>query len=125
MKPRLFLVLDGDPLRREELVALLRGGDHRAVAAATPEAAAEALASAGFDAILLDLALPDLDLAALRRAIAPVDPTEPESLEAAERRHLARALRHTSGNKRRAAHLLGISRSTLLNKVRKYGLEDH
>ena len=29
-----------------------------------------------------------------------------------------------SGNKRKAAHLLGISRSTLLNKVRKYGLEE-
>ena len=31
-------------------------------------------------------------------------------------------LRHTGGNKRQAAHLLGISRSTLLHKVRKYGL---
>jgi DNA-binding protein Fis len=31
-------------------------------------------------------------------------------------------LRHTHGNKRQAAHLLGISRSTLLHKVRKYGL---
>jgi DNA-binding protein Fis len=32
-------------------------------------------------------------------------------------------LRHTAGNRRKAAHLLGISRSTLLNKVRKYGLD--
>jgi DNA-binding protein Fis len=31
-------------------------------------------------------------------------------------------LRHTGGNKRQAAYLLGISRSTLLHKVRKYGL---
>ena len=31
-------------------------------------------------------------------------------------------LKHTGGNKRQAAHLLGISRSTLLHKVRKYGL---
>jgi DNA-binding protein Fis len=33
-------------------------------------------------------------------------------------------LRYTDGNKRQAAHLLGISRSTLLHKVRKYGLAD-
>ena len=47
---------------------------------------------------------------------------EPESLDAAERRHIALALRFTAGNKRRAAELLGIARSTLLHKVRKYGL---
>jgi polyisoprenoid-binding protein YceI/CheY-like chemotaxis protein len=122
MKPLHFLVVDHDAQRRNELVALLRGADHQAISAPTVGAAAEAMATAGFDALLLDLALPDLDLAALRRAIAPTDIAEPDSLEAAERRHLALVLRHTSGNKRKAAHLLGISRSTLLNKVRKYGL---
>ena len=45
-----------------------------------------------------------------------------ESLDAAERRHIAVTLRFTAGNKRRAAELLGIARSTLLHKVRKYGL---
>ena len=57
------------------------------------------------------------------RRISSAVPAVPDSLEDAERRHLALMLRHTSGNKRKAAHLLGISRSTLLNKVRKYGLE--
>lgn len=123
MKPLHFLLLDRNPERREELVALLRGADHQAVAAPDARAAAEAIGEAGFDALLLDLALPDLDLPALRRAIFPADSAEPESLEAAERRHLALVLRHTAGNKRKAAQLLGISRSTLLNKVRKYGLE--
>lgn len=123
MKPLHFLLLDRNVERREELVALLRGADHQAVAAPDARAAAEAIGEAGFDALLLDLALPDLDLPALRRAIFPADSAEPESLEAAERRHLARVLRHTAGNKRKAAQLLGISRSTLLNKVRKYGLE--
>jgi DNA-binding NtrC family response regulator len=120
MKPLHFLVVNHDAQRREELVALLRGAAHDAVSAPS---AAEAMATAGFDALLLDLGLPDLDLVALRRAIAPPDIAEPDSLESAERQHLALVLRHTSGNKRKAAHLLGISRSTLLNKVRKYGLE--
>jgi polyisoprenoid-binding protein YceI len=58
----------------------------------------------------------------LREALVPAVPAAPDSLEAAERRHIALMLRHTGGNKRQAAHLLGISRSTLLHKVRKYGL---
>lgn len=124
MKPLHFLVLDRDAERREKLVALLRNADHRAVAAPDANAAAEAIAASGFDALLLDLALPDLDVTALRQAISPAASLEPDSLEAAERRHLALVLRHTAGNKRKAAHLLGISRSTLLNKVRKYGLEE-
>lgn len=122
MKPLRILVLDRNSERREELVALLRRADHHAVSAPDSQSAAEAIQAKGFDAVLLDLASPELDIIALRRAICPVDSGEPDSLEAAERRHLALALRHTAGNKRRAAHLLGISRSTLLNKVRKYGL---
>lgn len=46
----------------------------------------------------------------------------PESLDAAEARHLRAMLRFTNGNKRQAALLLGIARSTLLAKIRKYGL---
>jgi polyisoprenoid-binding protein YceI/CheY-like chemotaxis protein len=122
MKPLHVLVLDRDSRRRDELVAFLRGAEHRAVSAPTAAAAADAIGTTEFDALLLDLSLPDLDLPTLRRAIAPADSGEPESLASVERRHLARVLRHTSGNKRKAAHLLGISRSTLLNKVRKYGL---
>jgi DNA-binding NtrC family response regulator len=71
---------------------------------------------------LLDLGLPELDLARLREALAPATSVDPGPLEEAERRHIALMLRHTGGNKRQAAHLLGISRSTLLHKVRKYGL---
>ena len=120
--PLHFLVLARDPARREQLVALLRQADHQAQAAPDAASAAEGIRSEGFDGLVLDLNLPDLDVAALRRAILPAAEAVPDSLEAAERRHLALALRHTAGNKRQAAHLLGISRSTLLNKVRKYGL---
>jgi polyisoprenoid-binding protein YceI len=95
---------------------------HHAVAAPDAPAAAAAIRLPGFDALLLDLGLPDLDVTRLREALVPAEPTVPDSLEAAERRHIALMLRHTGGNKRQAAHLLGISRSTLLHKVRKYGL---
>jgi DNA-binding NtrC family response regulator len=46
----------------------------------------------------------------------------PETLEAAEARHIAAMLRFTRGNRRQAAMLLGIARSTLLAKIRKYQL---
>jgi DNA-binding NtrC family response regulator len=119
MKPLLVLVLDGDVERRQGIVALLRQAGHRVVTE-TP-AADESTGLGNYDLLVLDPALPSVDSAALRQAIAAA-PTAPDSLHAAERRHLALVLRHTSGNKRKAAHLLGISRSTLLNKVRKYGL---
>ena len=56
---------------------------------------------------------------------AEFDYVAPDSLDAAERRHIALTLRYTGGNRRRAAQLLGISRSTLLHKVRKYGLGEY
>lgn len=124
MAPIHVLVLDHDAGRRVTVVGLLRGAGHHAVAAPDAPAAAEAIALPGFDMMLVDLSWPDLDLVRLRGALAPERPAEPDSLEQAERRAIALALRHTKGNRRRAALLLGISRSTLLNKVRKYGLDD-
>lgn len=46
----------------------------------------------------------------------------PETLDAAESRHIGAMLRYTRGNKRKAALLLGIARSTLLSKIRRYRL---
>ena len=122
MTPMHLLVLERDPARREALLGVLRSGGHHAVAAPDAPAAAAAIGLPGFDALLLDLGLPDLDVPRLREVLAPAAPPAPDTLEAAERRHIALVLRHTHGNKRQAAHLLGISRSTLLHKVRKYGL---
>ncbi len=124
MAPIHVLVLERDPDRRERILGLLRGAGHHAVAAPDGEATAQAISLRGFDALMVDLGWPDLDITRLREALAPNKPAEPDSLEQAERRHIAVALRHTGGNKRRAAQLLGISRSTLLHKVRKYGLTD-
>jgi DNA-binding NtrC family response regulator len=122
MKPARILVLDKSNQRREALSALLRTADHYVVQASEALSALVELES-GVDLLLLDLSLPELDQYALRQAILPSDPIDPDSLAAAERRHLAMVLRHTSWNKRKAAQLLGISRSTLLNKVRKYDLQ--
>jgi DNA-binding NtrC family response regulator len=122
MAPIHVLVLERDPARREALLAMLRTAGHHAVAVPSGAAAAAALDGPGFEAMLLDLGLPELDPTRLREALAPAEPAAPGPLEDAERRHIALMLRHTGGNKRQAAHLLGISRSTLLHKVRKYGL---
>ncbi|HUR93990.1 MAG TPA: YceI family protein [Gemmatimonadales bacterium] len=122
MTPMHLLVLQRDPARRDSLLGVLRSGGHHAVAAPDAPAAAAVIGLPGFDALLLDLGLPELDVVRLREALTPSEPGTPESLMDAERRHIAAMLRHTGGNKRQAAHLLGISRSTLLHKVRKYGL---
>jgi DNA-binding NtrC family response regulator len=123
MTPMHLLVLEPNAERRDALLGMLRSHGHQAVAAPGREAAAAAIGLPGFDLLLLDLSIAELDLGRLREALAPAEPGLPDSLAAAERRHIALTLRHTGGNKRQAAHLLGISRSTLLHKVRKYGLQ--
>ena len=40
-----------------------------------------------------------------------------------EKNHIAEVLRQTRGRKVKAATILGISRKTLLEKRKKYGLE--
>ena len=124
MSPLHFLLLSRGSDRRDALLTALRDAGHQVVAAPDGPAAAEAIAAAGFDAMVLDLGWPELEPARLREALAPAGPVEPDSLAAAERRHIAMTLRYTGGNRRRAAQLLGISRSTLLHKVRKYDLDD-
>jgi DNA-binding NtrC family response regulator len=125
MKPSHVLVLDPDQPRRDALLQSLKSAGHLPVVVPGGAEAARALAVPGLDLAILALATPGLDQTQLREALAPAEPTTPELLEAVERRHIARTLAFTRGNKRRAAHLLGIARSTLLAKVRKYGLEAH
>jgi Nif-specific regulatory protein len=42
------------------------------------------------------------------------------TLDELERQHIERTLRHHNGNRTRAAHELGISRATLINKIKRY-----
>ena len=124
MPPLHLLILAHAPERRDALLRALRSAGYQAVAAPDGPAAAEAIGVPGFDALVVDLGWPELELRRLREALAPSRDAEPDSLDAAERRHISLTLRYTGGNRRRAAQLLGISRSTLLHKVRKYGLDE-
>jgi transcriptional regulator of acetoin/glycerol metabolism len=105
---RILVVLEEGDTLLGPLATALRGAGHEVRVASS--AVAEELLGAGregFDAV-----------------IRPPDgvSTAPAPLDDAEKRHIAETLRHTRGNKRQAAHLLGIARSTLLAKVRKYEL---
>lgn len=46
----------------------------------------------------------------------------PMTLDELERAHIERTLRHHAGNRTRAAQELGISRATLINKIKKFSL---
>lgn len=46
----------------------------------------------------------------------------PMSLDELERAHIERTLRHHGGNRTRAAQELGISRATLINKIKRYAI---
>ena len=128
MRPLHILLVEPDPDRRQAVGDALRAAGHVVVAVEDGALASAALApepgraAPPVDAAMLDLSRPGLDLAALRSALAPAEPGVPDTLAAAERRQIALALVHTGGNRRDAARLLGIARSTLLNKIRRYGL---
>jgi DNA-binding NtrC family response regulator len=47
----------------------------------------------------------------------------PQALAEVERVHIEKTLRFHGGNRTRAAHELGISRATLINKIKVYGLD--
>src|SRR3954471_18627679 len=114
MKPLHVLSIDHDSQRQQETSGVLREAGYQ-VTTQTGHLSSDNLALSGYDLLLLDLSVSGLDLSAISQALEAAG-VAPDSLEAAERRHLASVLRHTGGNKRRAALLLGISRSTLLNK---------
>jgi DNA-binding NtrC family response regulator len=57
------------------------------------------------------------------RNAAPHAAARKLSLEEVERAHIADVLQFTQGKKTQAAQILGISRKTLLEKRKRYGLE--
>src|SRR5690606_14958331 len=57
-------------------------------------------------------------------AVAGAPPSEPVPLSEMERRHIEYVLQFVKGNKLKAAALLGISRTTLYEKLKQYELSD-
>ena len=58
-----------------------------------------------------------------RRVATQELPYRPRTLDDVERDQIERTLRHHGGNRTRAARDLGISRATLINKIRAYALD--
>jgi two-component system response regulator HydG len=55
----------------------------------------------------------------------PVDFTEDMSLDAVEKIHISHVLKKLEWNKSRTAKVLGVSRATLREKIRRYGLSEN
>jgi DNA-binding NtrC family response regulator len=94
------------------LLATGAGRDAADRLAADLRAAGHRVSTAASDTAPVDFVLVD----------AAAQPT-PESLAAAEARHLRAVLDFTGGNRRQAALLLGVARSTLLAKLRRHGMD--
>lgn len=118
-----ILLVSSDGALTLPVADLLRRGGHRVAVEPAPAEAASLLAAEAPDLLVLDLHDPAWAAGTWAEALTPPgEAAPPVPLEAVERAHIAAALRYTRGNKRRAAQLLGIARSTLIQKVRRYGL---
>jgi DNA-binding NtrC family response regulator len=71
-----------------------------------------------------DLLLTTLSTAGDSEIAGPGMVFAPTSLDDMERRHIVNTLKHTNWNKSKTASILGIERSTLDRKIRRYGLGD-
>jgi DNA-binding NtrC family response regulator len=119
-----ILVVSQDASRARLLEDALQHGGFTVVAATDPAQPSTQLVNNDLAAVVVDLSLPGLDRPALASSLSPTTPTlQPEPLEAVERRHILATLQFTGWNKRRAALILGIARSTLIQKVRRYKLK--
>jgi transcriptional regulator with PAS, ATPase and Fis domain len=59
----------------------------------------------------------------LRKAAGGEKRHQPQALVEVERAHIEKTLRFHAGNRTRAAQELGISRATLINKIKTFGLD--
>ncbi|MCB2227596.1 MAG: sigma 54-interacting transcriptional regulator [Desulfarculaceae bacterium] len=83
-----------------------------------------AAAVAGSGTLLPDHLPPDfLEAAPQSKVVSPAPRSLKAEMAEAERQALERALKYTGGNRTQAAELLGIHRTGLHQKIKKYGLD--
>jgi transcriptional regulator with PAS, ATPase and Fis domain len=109
--------LDLAPEARQRLSAYDWPGNVRELRNALERAAA--LAAADSDTIEADQLLPSISSQNTGGVTTASDST-PLTLDQLERRHILRVLEEQSGNRERAAAVLGISARTLYRKLREY-----
>jgi transcriptional regulator with PAS, ATPase and Fis domain len=117
-----FILISTDPTRRREIAALLRTTGQEVIEVADRPSIADRVGEQD-GVLVVDLDAPGLFAPLLEDLRQPSGSRVDWSLEAMERRHIRAMLEHTGGNRREAAHLLGIARSTLLAKLRRYDLD--
>ena len=66
---------------------------------------------------------PEIQPADFPFQLQPTQPVAGRTLDEMERSHIERVLQETAGNLSRAARILDIDRTTLYNKLRRYGLK--
>lgn len=75
-----------------------------------------------------DLCLNEVVERVVRQYLADMGETDPDNLHtlivnAVEQPLIATVLKHTGGNQSRAAEILGITRTTLRNRIKRYKLD--
>jgi DNA-binding NtrC family response regulator len=108
------------PEARERLVAAPWPGNVRELRAVLERAL---LLARGAPALHVQHLPADLQDGRPASADQVIPGSRPVALSEVEREYIERALRYHRGNRTRAAHDLGISRATLINKIKVYALD--
>ena len=110
MQPKNVLIL-ADPGAGQTLSSMLEQQGYQVTVAPTNPAVVSAVRNAGYDLVIADLAG--------TRATEEVLPT----LEEVERQHIERVLDQVRFNLSKASRILAIDRTTLYNKLKRFGFQ--
>ena len=113
---RILVFSSRDPNAAALVGQLSQLGSHPVVAASVEELRAK-LEGSEFDTVVVE------DSKILKRLVGEADPQAElmkTPLAEIEKRHILRVVEHSSGNKTRAARILGIDTKTLYNKLKTY-----